>query len=321
MDFPAPAPSEDPLDPDAIIVKADEVDEAGADISAISPSTTTSESDFNARIENRRAADAQSSPKILANAVPSPPRPLPRPILRRDGSAPAPPKQPPPAPPKEDDRNTDSLSLQQLKKLVGGLEKVEPTAYAYEYAETRGLKEEVQEWFAYTEEERLMLLRAKEDFEEKWNEMFTVGMEEGVEVKSWVDANAEDREGFLMVITKWMIENDDIATRVKGLECLSYIALGAWGDSVGIVTEADENEPSSPTAERKPVERPQSERGEKPGSQLDWIYKGTQILCTIGVAPKVVQMLKRLWENEQSVSRSISISCPFNTTRQSHGQS
>jgi len=47
-------------DSEAIIVKADEVDESGADISTISPSDAAeSESEFNARIESRRAQDAQ----------------------------------------------------------------------------------------------------------------------------------------------------------------------------------------------------------------------------------------------------------------------
>ncbi|KAL9633784.1 MAG: hypothetical protein Q9164_004495, partial [Protoblastenia rupestris] len=144
---------------EAIIVKADEVDEAGADISTISPQNASDESDFNARIESRRAQDAQSvsSPKILANAVPSLPRPISRPILRREGSTPAPPQQPPPpAPPQpreEGGNGTDSLSLLQLRRLVSDLPKIEPTAYAYEHDETRTFPEELEEWFQYIEEE------------------------------------------------------------------------------------------------------------------------------------------------------------------------
>lgn len=303
MDFLAPAQSDDPSDPDAIIVKADEIDEAGADISAISPSITSSESDFNARIENRRAADAQtSSPKTLANAVPSPPRPLPRPILRRDGSAPAPPKQPPPlAPPKEEDKPTDSLSLSQLKKLVGQLPKIEPTAYAYEYAETRSFSEELQEWFVYSEEERLMLLRAKEDFEEHWGQALGRELSEAQEVPSWVGSTEVDREGFVIVCLK-LLEHEDVGERVKGLECLSYIALGTWGDTVGL-SLGKTNEAEKPDIGQLNLEDKDETEKDSPQTQLEWITKGAQLLSQAGAVQHVVTVLKKLWECEQSVSQ------------------
>ena len=303
MDFPAPAPVEESSDSDAIIVKADEVDEAGADISTISPSTTDSESEFNARIENRRAADAQtSSPKVLANAVPSPPRPLPRPILRRDGSAPAPPKQPPPpVPPKEDtDKPTDSLSLLQLKKLVGELPKLEPTAYAYEYSETRIFPEELQEWFTYSEEERIMLLRAQDDFEEKWHEKIANASVEEDEYTPWIDATNRGRETFVQEL-KESLEEDDLRARVKALECLSYITLGTWGDTVGITDEAGQTKEESPIlGQAQPDEDDKDNAYHR--SQLKWIINGTQLLHRKGIVQSVINVLKELWDSEQSVS-------------------
>ena len=308
MDFIAPDVKEEPLDPDAIIVKADEVDEAGADISAISP-TNASESEFNDRIESRRQHDAQtSSPKILANAVPSPPRPIPRPILRREGSAPSPPKQPPPpAPLKEpvelEGRPTDSLSLQQLKKLVGDLHKIEPTAYAYEYSETRGFAEEVQEWFVYNEEERLMLLRAKEDFEERWAETFSTGMNEDEDITSWVEATEDDRSTFTKTALSRLEDEgeDDIGERVKNLECLSYIALGVWGDAAG--RQVDEK--GAPDSESKTDDHRNSEDTEHsdPQSQVNWMTAGASLLCRFGAVKTIVNIFKKLWESEQSVSR------------------
>lgn len=50
------------------------------------------------------------------------------------------------------------------------LPKLEATAYAYDYSETRSLPEELEEWFSYTEEERYILLRAKQTFDEKWKQ-------------------------------------------------------------------------------------------------------------------------------------------------------
>ena len=305
MDFIAPDPKEEALDTDAIIVKADEVDEAGADISAISP-TNASESEFNERIENRRQHDAQtSSPKLLANAVPSPPRVSVRPLLKREGSAPSPPKQPPPpAPSKEiadlDSRPPDSLSLQQLKKLVGDLHKVEPTAYAYEYSETGSFVEEIQEWFVYNEEERLMLLQSREDFEQRWIDFSSNLSKEGCNTQCWVEASNEDRKAFTDSVLRDLEcqEDDDIAGRVKDLECLSYIGLGAWGDTAGLPVEIDRGAASDPKWQGGDIH----ERSD-PQSQVSWMKSGALLLCQVGAINAIVKICKKLWDSEQSVSR------------------
>ena len=287
-------------DSDAIIVKADEVDEAGADISTISP-TDESESEFNARIETRRAQDAQphGSPKILANAVPSPPRPATRPILRREGSAPAPPEQPPPpapAQPQDDLANaTDSLSLQQLRRLVTDLPKLEPTAYAYDYSETRSFPEELEEWFSYTEEERYTLLRSKQTFEEKWEQSQAERPASSDHAMGWMDAESEDRESFVEGAVK-ALENPEIATRVKSLECLSYIALGIWGDTAG-ANEQNEDFDLAPEDVKWTASQ-----GTKTKVQLKWIANGVNLLCACGALRKLIEVLKNLSDCEQSVS-------------------
>jgi len=289
-------------DSDAIIVKADEVDEAGADISTISPTDTSNESDFNDRIESRRAQDAQpgGSPKILANAVPSPPRPIARPILRREGSAPAPPQQPPPPTPaqqrEESTNSTDSLSLQQLRRLVNDLPKVEPTAYAYEYAETRSFPEELEEWFQYTEEDRYMLLQAKKTFADKWEQArpeHSTPSDKGLE---WTDVEKEDRENFIQGALL-ALENPELSSRVKSLECISYVALGAWNDTAGVETEHRSTDLSA--VDTKWLDA----QSTKPVFHLKWITNGVEMLCEHGAAQKLVDVLKKLWESEQSVSR------------------
>lgn len=297
-----------PNNSEAIIVKADEVDEAGADISTISPNDVTeSESDLNARIESRRAQDAQprpqGSPKILANAVPSPPKPAARPILRREGSAPAPPQQPPPpAPPQvqEEAKNpTDSLSLLQLKRLVTDLPKLEPTAYAYEYSETRSFPEEIEEWFSYTEEERYMLLRAKQTFNDKWEQAQAERLDASDKASEWTDVEPEDRESFIIGAIK-ALDSSECSSRVKSLECVSYVALGVWDDTAGVHPEGD-------SVELLPGDVKWSDsQSIKANIQLNWILNGTRMLCRHGAVQKLLDILVRLWKSEQSVSPLLS---------------
>ena len=291
---------------DAIIVKADEIDEAGADISTISPNDA-SESDFNARIESRRAQDAQSggSPKILANAVPSPPKAASRPVLHREGSTPAPPQQPPPNPPQSQDQPsnpTDSLSLLQLKRLVTDLPKLEPTAYAYDYSETRSFPEELEEWFSYTEEERYILLRSKETFNDKWEQAQAERPDPSDKASEWTDVEPEDRESFIVGAIK-ALDNSEISSRVKSLECLSYVALGVWGGTAGLDTEDDGS--NLTPADTRWV----GSQHTKPKLQLKWIVNGTRMLCKHGAVQKLLDVLKRLWESEQSVSPLLSSVC------------
>ncbi|KAL9126647.1 MAG: hypothetical protein Q9217_004337 [Psora testacea] len=299
MDFQEPTPGATE-DTEAIIVKADEVDEAGADISTISPQNASDESDFNARIESRRVQDAQStgSPKILANAVPSPPRLIPRPILRRESSIPAPPQQPPPpAPPQQREEGgnpTDSLSLLDLKRLVSDLPKLEPTAYAYEYEETRSFPEELEEWFQYTEEEKYMLLRAKQTFVEKWDQMQAEKSHLPSDVTDWIDVPEAERMTFAQGLIQ-RLDSPDLTTRVVNLECISYIALGAWGDTAGVVNEDTE-------VDLTPLAAKWSESlSIKPRCHLRWIFDGTKMLCRLGVVQKLVDTLKSLWDSEQSI--------------------
>ena len=285
---------------DAIIVKADEVDEAGADISTISP-TDTSESEFNARIETRRAQDAQpgGSPKMLANAVPELPKVTTRPILRREGSTPAPPPQPPPPAPaqsqEESGSSTDSLSLQQLKRLVTDLPKLEPTAYAYQYSETRSFPEELEEWFSYTEEERYMLLRAKQTFDDKWEQAQAERPDPSNTALDWTDVEVEDRESFLIGAIH-VLGSQEISPRVKCLECISYVALGAWGETAG------SEEPDETLGLIEEDVKWLASQTTKSRAQLKWIETGVNMLCRLGAAQKLLVVLKNILESEQSVS-------------------
>ena len=296
MQTPEPlGPSEDN---EAIIVKADEVDEAGADISTISPENA-SESEFTDRIETRRAQDAQpgARPKNLANSVD---KAVPRPILRREGSTPAPPQQPPPpAPPQKTEEpasNTDSLSLLQLKRLVTDLPKGEPIGYAYDYVETRSFPEELQEWFQYSEQERHKLLRAKYTFSQTWEKAHSERPESSDKALEWTDVEEEDRSWFMRCAVK-ALDSNLSASRLKSLECICYVVLGAWDDTAGVEGDvADElltGEEDAQWIESRKINST---------LQLNWIVRGAKILFENGAFQKLVNLLNHIWINEQSVS-------------------
>lgn len=289
----------EPEETSAIIVKADEVDEAGADISTISP-RNSSGAEFDERIESRRAQDAQArgSPKLLANAVPSPARPITRPHLRRDGSAILPPQQPPPpTPPQRDEQgnHSDSLSLMQLRKLVTDLPKLEPVAYAYEYEESRAFPEELEEWFQYTEEERRLLIEAKQTFEEKWEEVQASCHDSSTQALEWTEAEPIDRESFL-VGSLQALASSEIITRVKILECISYVALGVWGETAGLDVESESINTHDNGTEAL------DSRYEKFKSQINWIHDGAKLLCKVGAIRGLIDILRKFCESDQSVA-------------------
>lgn len=292
MDYPEKC--DEPEGNDPVIVKADEVDEAGADISTIVPNDST-DAEFDKRIETRRAQDAEGggSPKTLANAVPSPPKWWARPGLRRNGSAVPPPQQPPPAPPhqrEEPGQPTDSLSLIQLKRLVTDLPKSEPTAYAYEYQDTRAFPEELEEWFQYTEEDKYTLLRAKQTFEEKWSQTQVIGGE-GL---GWTSVKQPDREYFVVGAIN-AVTSSEIITRVRVLECLSYIVLGAWNETAGLRGET----PAINSGESDAKEL--NGRYDRSRVQLDWIRDGAKLLCEKGAVSLLFHQLKRVCELDECV--------------------
>lgn len=290
-------PCTEPEETDAVIVKADEVDEAGADISTIVP-TNSSGTDFDERIESRRAQDAQTggSPKILANAAPSALKWWGRPALRRDGSAAPPPQQPPPpAPPqqREEPTNpTDPLTLMQLKRLVTDLPKLEPIAYAFEYDDTRPFPDELEEWFQYIEEDRYTLLRAKQTFEEKWVQVQATSIATSGDALEWTKVKKEDRESFVVGAVQ-ALASLETATRVESLECLSYIVLGTWGETAGLDEESGDSE--SNRANAQPLDTQYS----KSKLQLNWICSGARMLGKTGAVPALVDILKRVCESDQ----------------------
>ena len=282
-----------------IIVRADEVDETGADISTISP---TDGGDFEARVEARRQQDIQSigSPKILANAVSSPPKPPARPILRRDGSgAPPPPKQPPPpAPPPQEEAPlmADSLSLAELKNMMKDFPKSEAAAYAYEYEDTRTFPEELEEWFQYTTEDNDFLKNAKMAFTNTITSFDWKGRpipSAGIMGRfRWLGLPTELREIFISHLLQNVSSLSNSAV-TENLECLSYIAMGVPAETTWLEEDPQPDEEADYSSP--------NDKYRKTIGQLRFIREAADTLCRTGMIQILWSILKTICENHKSV--------------------
>ena len=268
-----------PVSPPAeeIIVRADEVDEAGADISTI---LSTDEDELRSRVEARRQQDLETpgTSKVLANAVPdNDSQPATRPILRREASAPPPPPRqpPPPAPstqPEDVPNGTESLTLAQLRNLVTNIPKLEPTAYAYTYDDTRTFPEELEEWFQYSEEDRSLLWCARRSFEEKFGifgeENSSVNIQAG-----WHGLSMRLQERFIKAQLS-DLKDLSLSSTTRSLECISYLAMGVWKESRARTEEPDSDEEHD--------YEPPNYKYRQAFSQLKCIARNAKILCKLG---------------------------------------
>ena len=170
-----------------------------------------------------------------------------RPGLRRDATVPAPRQPPPPAPlgvparPARDQDGvgdpTDSLSLVQLRSLVKDLPRIEPTPYAFVYADAASLPEELEEWFSYSVEERARILKGQSSFAQEWGEyhgwVFLEGDEGGGGALDWANTGAEEQRGFIERLI-WTLTEKDMEKRLRALEALVYLVLGCWYETAGL---------------------------------------------------------------------------------------
>ncbi|MCJ1476805.1 Factor arrest protein 11 [Lambiella insularis] len=280
-----------------IIVRADEVDETGADISTISP---TDAGDFEARVEARRQQDIQAigSPKLLANAVSSVPKPLARPTISREGSAPPPPRQPPPpAPLSQEDAPlmADSLSLAELKNMVKDFPKSESAAYAYEYEDTRTMPEELEEWFQYTTEDTEFLIRAKKTFEKEISQFdwgIRPGSTSGVHGRyRWLRLTSELQEKFIFCQLQGLATMS--ATNVtEKLESVAHIAMGVWQETTWLEDH--------PLPDEKANYEPPNEKYRKTVGQLDYIRKAAEFLSRAGLVQILYDVLRSVCDDDKA---------------------
>ncbi|PWY72326.1 pheromone-dependent cell cycle arrest protein Far11 [Aspergillus heteromorphus CBS 117.55] len=225
-DTPEPA---DSAMPEHHIVKADEVDQTGTDISPVSDDQLMEQVAEGLRQEQSpSSASTPDQPPAESGKGPR------RPDLRRDAAAPPPPLQPPPPAPVQQnvERPPDSLSLAQLRQLVQEMPKVEQPAYAFEYADSQPFAEEIEEWFQYSEFDRVMLIGMKSSFEHRWGS-FCEDQSADSSPESWTYASHEHlRQTFMSQIIN-NVRDRTVLVRIEALEALCYALTGVWGVTAG----------------------------------------------------------------------------------------
>lgn len=147
-------------------------------------------------------------------AAPPGPAPAPPSMNRGPPSSVAPPPQPAP---------TDSLSLQQLKRIVAEVNRAEPVAYDFAYADSGPHAEELDEWFVYQLWQWVRLDAAQKAFEWHWN------LEAGGRF-GWDDADHDMRTRFVRAAIAGL-QSNDAALRSASIGKITYLVLGRWGDT------------------------------------------------------------------------------------------
>ncbi|KAL3448506.1 hypothetical protein BJX65DRAFT_274890 [Aspergillus insuetus] len=282
------------------IVKADEVDQTGTDISPVSDDQMMEEVAEGIRQE-QAAQDSSSSKSEPLEQISKPSR---RPELRRNAAAPPPPLQPPPPAPvqRNPEASTDSLSLAQLRQLVHEMPKAEQPAYAFEYADAQPFHEEIEEWFQYSECDRSMLLGMKSSFEHLWS-LFSEGQPSLSPRTSWLDAPKEMQKSFLTEVLD-NTQDSEITIRIEALETVCYAVTGLWGTTAGKSAPDFPNSFSSGAAEAV-----------KPKSlQLSWIEKNTYLVQECVGLQSLYGCLLRAFEKARvSTTSELSATTPEKT--------
>ncbi|CAG8173116.1 unnamed protein product [Penicillium olsonii] len=260
------------------IVKADEIDQTGTDISPVSDDQLMEEVAEGLRQEQAQTAAAPETAE----------KPMKRPELRRESSAPPPPLQPPPPAPVESDRPTDSLSLAQLRKLVGDRPKLEQPAYAFEYADAQPFTEELEEWFQYNDFDRVMLMGTKSTFNQQWLAFCTERLPGTPEV-SWTDASEDVRREFVSKLLA-DLHLTTPAVRLEALESICYIVTGVWGLTGGRVAAKYHAD-----GEKSSVETPLLQ-----SMQIEYIEKSISLVQECSGLATLVEYMCRLFDKTRS---------------------
>ncbi|OGE51164.1 hypothetical protein PENARI_c014G07006 [Penicillium arizonense] len=267
------------------IVKADEVDQTGTDISPVSDDQLMEEVAEGLRQEQA----SQAAP--TAEMTPSEPeKTTKRPELRRESCAPPPPLQPPPPAPVQENpgQPTDSLSLSQLRRLVHDMPKIEQPAYAFEYADAQPFPDELEEWFQYNDFDRVMLMGTKATFNQKWNVFCQ--QSKIATLTSWLDVSQDVRRTFVSQILGGL-QHDDVSVRLEALETICYLLTGIWGVTGGKVA------PGYPSPERSHTS---TEAPPWKSLQIDWIEDNVTLLQQCSGVTALIEYMCRLFDKTRS---------------------
>lgn len=166
---------------------------------------------------------------------------------------------------------TNSLSLQQLRRIVAEVHRAEPLAYDFEYSDMGPHAEEIDEWFAYQFWQWIRLNAAQRAFEWHWDH------ENEATQKTWDDADNDTRTHFVRAAIAG-VQSNDAALRSASIGKLVYLVLGRWGDTaMSNATDGD-----SRTVASK--------------SQLQAIKAGVECLASLEGLPVIWEALRNSFE-------------------------
>lgn len=222
--------------------------------------------------------------KMKANSNPSTST-LKRPPLPRGGSAPiAPPNQPPPPAPGAPQAR-DSLTLQQLQRIVADFPaRNEPTIYAYTYGDTAPFEEEIDEWFSYGAAENNRVKRCGVQFGTRWKTFSQ---------KTWSEESWERKMEFVKREVDGLESKKSEQARRKSLCRLMHILLGVWDETAGL------GKPLSLVVDHEEHERegvPQI-RSQATKSQLEAMKEGVKLITEVDGVKAVYNALKTIFDS------------------------
>lgn len=276
-----------------LIVRADEVDQLD---------TTISSPTRKRPLGALRTIDGSGSATASSGQSNEIAKPAVRPALRRDSATPAPPSQPPPPAPSSalDPGNpTDSLSLPQLKQLVGQFPKVEQRAYAFQFTDAQSFEEETEEWFQYDEHDRHMLLSSRDSFESRWkffcasqkksSEQFKQAW--GDDEPSWLDIDLGHQQRFLLAVSH-ELGSADVRVRTTFLESIFYILCGTWALTAGVERTDTQNM-------QNPLEKNNDDRYR--ALQIEWMHRGADLVTKSSALDDLYTCTMRAFDDDRQV--------------------
>jgi hypothetical protein len=269
------------------IVKADEVDQTGTDISPVPDDQLMEEVAEGLRQEQV----SRSMPSATGGVPTETGAPHRRPELRRDAAAPPPPLQPPPPAPvqQNSERPPDSLSLAQLRQLAQEMPRVEQPAYAFEYDDSQPFAEEIEEWFQYSEFDRAMLMGMKSSFEKEWTSFLESENTVSSQL-SWIDTTDNQRMAFMAHIIS-NLRDREVSMRIEALGVICYLVTGVWGITAGRALDDYPEDPSPKEAADVPKFK---------SLQIRWIEYNTNLVHeSSGLAP-LFECLCRVFERNRA---------------------
>ncbi|KUJ11508.1 pheromone-dependent cell cycle arrest protein-like protein Far11 [Mollisia scopiformis] len=205
--------------------------------------------------------------------------PMGRPQLQRNQPQPPPPHQPPPPPAPQAGNPNDSLSLMQLRRIVTEFPKIDPTSYAFTYADSSSFEEEVDEWFSYNDAEYKRLQRAQDTFERRWQKFSS---------KPWLETDEAEQQKFIEREVNGLLATD-LRRRCKSLQTILHIILGVWDETAGVKGSGTDAEVAKAKTKATPT-------------QLEHMKSGIKAVARFGGISLLVQVMqnafKRLWDDD-----------------------